>query len=151
MFRPQKTAYSRFAVRDRECVLDGYRLWVDGDLLCLRPDGPITLQVVDWLAAASLDILTRHEHYYILGDLLDAGPISPALRRRLAEHGAAYPPRAIAFYHVGIVAQGVNALLFGALNLLSRRKQPMRQFSTEADARRWLDEQRPVKTPDGAR
>jgi len=75
----------------------------------------------------------------------------PALRRRLAEHGAAYPPRAIAFYHVGIVAQGVNALLFGALNLLSRRKQPMRQFSTEADARRWLDEQRPVKTPDGAR
>lgn len=127
---------------DRECVIDGCRLWLEGDMLCLQPQGTLTAQVVDWVQSSSQYILSRHPHYYILGDLRDAGAIPAALRRRLAEYGAQHPPRAMAFYHVGLLVQGINALLFGALNILSKRKQSIRQCSSEAEARAWLQTQR---------
>lgn len=124
-------------------ILDSYRLWVEDDILCLRASGPVTAAIVDWLTGAAAEILLRHPHYYVLGNLIEAGAISPDLRRRFAEFATAHPPRAIAFFHVSMVSQGVNALLFGALNLLSKRKQPWRQCATEAEARAWLNSQRP--------
>lgn len=132
----------------KEVIIDNFRLWVEDDILCLCAGGPMTAAIADWISASATDILSRHAHYYILGDLRAAGPISPELRRRLAEFGAGCPPRAIAFFHVSLMIQGINALLFGALNLLSRRKQPLRHCATEAEARAWLETQRPARTTD---
>ncbi|MBL9005679.1 MAG: hypothetical protein JNJ46_15595 [Myxococcales bacterium] len=126
-----------------ETFIDNYRLWVEDDVLCLRASGPMTSAIVDWLVVTVPDLLSRHAHYYILADLIDAGAISPELRRRIVEFTAAHPPRAIAFFHVGLIAKGVNALLLGALNLFSKRKQLWLQCNTEGEARAWLNEQRP--------
>lgn len=134
-------------MRERECVIDGFRLWVEGDVLVLQAHGPMTAAIADWLESSTFEILSHHPQYYILGNLQEAGPIPAPLRRRLAEHGAQHPPRAIALYHVGIVVQGINALLFGAMNLLSKRKQPVAQCKSEAEARAWLESQR--QRPDG--
>jgi hypothetical protein len=139
---PSQSIYSDLGVTRNETILDNYRLWAEDDIVCLQAGGPITSSIVDWLIVMAKDITARHSHYYILGDLRGAGPITPALRRRLAEFGTAYPPRAIAFFHVSLMIQGVNALLFGALNLLSKRRQPFRQCATEAEAREWLRSQR---------
>lgn len=136
--------YSQREVIRKETIIDNFQLWVEDDILCMRPSGPMTLAIADWISAAALDILSRHEGYYILGDLGAAGAIPPMIRRRLAEFGAAHPPRAIALFHVGLVSQGINALLFGALNLLAQRKLPWRQCEDEASARQWLRAHRPA-------
>ncbi|HNN96160.1 MAG TPA: STAS/SEC14 domain-containing protein [Pseudomonadota bacterium] len=123
-------------------AIDGYRLWTEADVLCLRADGPVTSAIVDWVAETCDRLLSLYPDYYILGDLLDAGRISPELRRRLVEVARYRPPKAIAFYHVSPVALGVNALLFSALNAFSKRKIPLKQCSSEAEARAWLKSQR---------
>lgn len=133
-------------MRAQECVIDGFRLWIEDDVLCLQANGPMTAAIVDGVQARSLEILSHHPDYYILGDLRDAGLIPSGLRRRLAEYGAQHPPRAIALYNVGIVIHGINALLFGAMNALSRRKQPLKHCATEAEARAWLQTQRPARS-----
>jgi hypothetical protein len=124
--------------------IDAHTLWREDDLICLRAVGDLTAGVVDWVQTASQQILAQHPEYYVLADLLDAGPIQPALRRRLVEHVARHPARAIAFYRVNFVAYGINALLFGALNTLGKRKQLFKQFASESEARLWLSSQRPV-------
>lgn len=118
-------------------------MWIEGDLIFHRAVGTVTPAVVDWMLAASHAILAQYPHYYILGDLLEAGSMPPEIRRRYVEHGVKFPPRAIAFYRVSLIVSGINALLFGALNTLSKRKQPFKQFATEAEARNWLSSQRP--------
>lgn len=122
-------------------AIDGYRLWTEADTLCLRADGPVTSAIVDWVVATCDRLLAQYPSYYILGDLLDAGRISPELRRRLVDVGRHRPPKAIAFFHVSPVALGVNALLFSALNAFSKRKIPLKQCSSEAEARAWLTSQ----------
>lgn len=135
------------SVSAQSVEIDGHQLWVEQDVIVQRAVGVVTPAVVDWVIAASLRILAQHPHYYILGDLRDAGPIPPDLRRRYVDHGIKHPPRAIAFYRVSVIALGINALLFGALNVLAKRKQPFRQFSTESEARQWLSSQRPEPAP----
>lgn len=127
-------------------TVDGYKLWTEDELFCLRAAGPVTSAVVDALLAHLQTLCAAHPHYYILGDLLDAGSISPELRRRLVEIIAARPPQAVAFYRVSFVAHGINALLLATLNVLTRRKLPFKQFATEAEARGWLKSQRPRGT-----
>lgn len=124
--------------------IDGHTLWREDDLICLRAVGDLTAAVVDWVQLTSQQILAQHPDYYVLADLLDAGPIPPELRRRLVEQVARHPARAIAFYRVNFVAYGINALLFGALNTLGKRKQLFKQFASESEARLWLRSQRPV-------
>ncbi len=124
-------------------TIDGYQLWTENELFCLRAAGPVTAAVVDTFFARLQSLRAAHPHYYILGDLLDAGSISPELRRRLVEIVAARPPQAVAFYRVSFVAHGINALLLAALNVLTRRKVAFKQFATEAEARGWLKSQRP--------
>ena len=138
----RQSSYSGADVTREETIIDNFRLWTEDDILCLRPSGPMTAAVADELSARAVDILASHPHYYILGDLRDAGPISPKLRRRLAEFGASCPPRAIALFHASLFVQGINALLFGAINVLGQRKQPWKQCETEAEARKWLQTQR---------
>ncbi len=130
-------------MRERECVIDGFCLWVEGDVLVVQAHGSVTPAIAAWLETTTLDLLSRYPHYYMLGDLREAGAVPAVLRRRLAEHGAQHPPRAIALYHVGLVVQGINAMLFGAMNLFSKRKQPVAQCKSEAEARAWLETQRP--------
>ena len=110
----RQSSYSGADVTREETIIDNFRLWTEDDI----------------------------PHYYILGNLRDAGPISPKLRRRLAEFGASCPPRAIALFHASLFVQGINALLFGAINVLGQRKQPWKQCETEAEARKWLQTQR---------
>lgn len=146
-FGPLPTPPARYihrCVRSKEVVIDSFRLWVEDDVICLCAGGPMTLAIVDWIVTTAIGILANHPHYYILGDLDKAGPISPELRRRLAEFCSAYRPQAVSFFHVSIMIRGINALLFGAVNLLSQRKLLWRQCATEAEARRWLEAQRPL-------
>ncbi|MBL8632859.1 MAG: hypothetical protein JNM40_06505 [Myxococcales bacterium] len=136
--------YIHRGVKSKEVVIDSFRLWAEDDVICLRAGGPMTSAIVDWIAETAIGILAHHPHYYVLGDLDKAGPISPELRRRLAEFCTTYRPQAISFFHVSVMIRGLNALLFGAVNLLSQRKLVWRQCATETEARRWLDAQRPL-------
>ena len=128
-------------------VIDGHQLWVEADVLCTRASGPMTPAIVDWIVAACTGMVARHSDYYILGNLRDAGPIPADLRRRIVDFARLHPPRAIAFFHVTPLALGVNALLFGAINAFRKRKIPLKQFASEAEARAWLISQRPSLPP----
>lgn len=91
---------------------------------------------------AAEGVRTQHGHLFLLVDLKMAGLLPAESRKIMARFGAEKPPLAVALYHVSPLVRGVNALLFGAMNLLSKKPLNVMQFSTENDAAKWIQKER---------
>ena len=113
-----------------------------GDVVFLQPVGEFSLDLAQHLVLLTEEVLAQYGYSFILADLQKAGPIPADARRLLAQFGAAKPLLAVALYHVSPFLRGMNALLFGAMSLLSQKRQNMMQFSTEEAAVRWLNAER---------
>lgn len=122
--------------------MDGNIVEIDGDVLFIRASGSLTETSAIWLVQLLQRVVSRQGRLYVLGDLKDAGGIPPQSRRILIEFGKKHVAGAIAFYRASYFIRGVNALLFGALNVIGKRPQNMRHFSTEQEARTWLESER---------
>lgn len=131
-----------------ELHLGDYLLGVQGDTLFVRALGAVEPEIARGLVRTVGQITERHGRVFILCDLRHAGPMPAESRRIFIEFGARHPPvLAIAFYHVSLMVRGVNALLFSALQLVSKRPHNMRQFSGEQEARSWLAAERARLVP----
>ncbi|MFO0575050.1 MAG: hypothetical protein U1A78_13765 [Polyangia bacterium] len=86
----------------------------------------------------SAEVFARHGHLFLLADMKRAGLVPAESRRILARFAAENPPLALAMYNVGPLVRGVNALLFGAIGLLGKRRLNVMLFATEDAARAWL-------------
>ena len=131
-----------------ELHLGDYLVRPEGDVMFVRARGTVWPEIARGLVRMVSQIMERHGRIFILCDLRQAGPMPPESRRIFVEFGASHPPvLAIAFYHVSLMVRGVNALLFSALNAFSKRKIPLKQCSSEAEARAWLASQRSSLPP----
>lgn len=131
-----------------EVRLGDYLVRLDADLMFVRAFGVVGPEIARGLVRCMRQLQERHGRYFILCDLREAGPMPAESRRIFIEFGKQNPlPLAVAFYHVGLMVRGANALLFSALNLLGKQRQNMRQFSAEQEARSWLAAERARLTP----
>lgn len=131
-----------------ELHLGDYLVRPEGDVMFVRAHGVVRPEIARGLVRVVSQIMERHGRIFILCDLRQAGPMPPESRRIFVEFGASHPPvLALAFYHVSLMVRGVNALLFSAINLVSKRPHNMRQFSSEQDARSWLAAERARLVP----
>lgn len=115
---------------------------VTDDVVFLRASGVFRLELAQCFVRLTDEVWSQYGHSFVLSDLKHAGPIPADSRRLIAEYGAEKPPLAIAAYQVSTFIRGVNALLFGAMNLLGKKKQNFMQFSTEKAALEWLAAER---------
>lgn len=115
---------------------------VTEDVLFIRPEGPLRLELAHSITRLAQQVKVRHDHYFLLVDLRTAGIIDPDARRILVKFGAGSPPLAIASYGASILARGFNALLIAALNLLGTQRQNWMQFSSKEEAQTWLENER---------
>jgi hypothetical protein len=118
--------------------LGDYFVQIEDDVLFIRALGAVTEEIARGVVLLLGRVIERHGRVFIIGDLKDAGTIPPSSRRIFIEFGAKNSAAAIAFYGVGFLVRGVNALLFGAVNLIGKQPQNLRQFSTEQEARSWI-------------
>lgn len=125
-----------------EVRLGGYVVRIEEDVFLVRAGGEVTVEIAQGLVRLVRQVYTRHGRFFIIGDLKDAGPMPPSSRRIFLEFGIEHSPLAVAFFHVNLIARGVNALLFAAANLLGKKRQNMKQFSTEEEARTWIAAER---------
>lgn len=112
------------------------------DTVFLRPVGEFTLKHAQRFIFFTGEVLEKYGYSFVLADLEKAGPIPADARRVLAQFVATQQILAVAFYHVSPFIRGMNALLFGAMRLFSKKRQNMMQFSTEDAAVRWLNAER---------
>lgn len=119
-----------------------YVVRLEEDVVYVRGVGIVTVQIARDLVMLLRQVKERHGHFFIIGDLREAGTIHPEARRVFIEFGTINAPLATAFYGVSLMVRGVNALLFGAANLIGKQRQNMRQFSTEQEARTWIAAER---------
>lgn len=112
------------------------------DIVFLRPVGEFSLAHAQRFLLLTEEVMTHYGYSLVLADLEKAGPIPADARRLLAQSVATRQILAVAFYHVSPFIRGMNALLFGAMNLYSKRRQNMMQFSTEDAAVQWLNAER---------
>lgn len=126
----------------KEVYVGKVRFCVQGDVLFLRPVGEFVLEQAQCFCRLAAEISAQYGHSFILVDLKEAGPIPADARRLIAEVASGQPMLAIAMYHVSPFIRGMNALLFGAMNVLGKKRQNMMQFSTEKAAVAWLEAER---------
>lgn len=127
---------------EKEADAGELRLRIDGDILYVQPIGPLSIEHAQSILRAAERVKAQHGHLFLMVDLKRAGLLPAESRKILARFGAENPPLAVALYQVSPLLRGVNALLFGAINLLSKKRLNMMQFSTERDAREWVDAER---------
>lgn len=126
-------------------------LRTEGDLVVVQPIGVLSVEQAQRILRFAGQVHAQHGHLLLLVDLQKAGLLPAESRRLLARFGAEKPPLAVALYHVSPVVRAVNALLFGAMTLLARKRPNVMQFTTEREAREWLQAERnrllPQKDP----
>lgn len=126
----------------KEADAGDLRLRVDEDILFVQPIGSLSIEHAQSLLRASERVKAQHGHLFLMVDLKRAGLLPAESRKLLARFGAENPPLAVAIYHVSPLVRGVNALLFGAINLLSKQRLNVMQFSSEQDAAEWIEAER---------
>jgi hypothetical protein len=126
----------------REVYIGDFFIRTEVDIVFIRPSGDLDLAAAQAIVQVGAEIEAQHGPLFMLGDLHDARAIPAEARRLLVAHAVRHPPAAVAFHNVGLVARGVNALLFGAINMLGKQRQNLKQFSSESDARAWLAAER---------
>lgn len=112
------------------------------DVVFIRPKGDLSPDGAHRVIELLLRVKQRHGHCFILANLEQAGAIPPETRRLLVEHGIKHRPDAIALCGAGLLARTMNALLFGAMNLLGKSPQNTKQFGTELEGRVWIASER---------
>ena len=119
-----------------------YLLQQDGDIVFIRPEGDLPLDAGHRLLERLLRVKKEHGRCFIVANLEQAGSIPPKTRRLLVEYGTKHRPDAIALCCAGLLARTMNALLFGAINLLGKQPQNTKQFETEQEGRIWIASER---------
>ena len=101
----------------RPIRLGSYVFRIEEDVFFVCAVGDVTVEIAQGVVLLLRQVQERHGRIFMIGDLKDAGTIPPDSRRILVDFGSNNPPLAIAFYGVGLMVRGVNALLFGAAKL----------------------------------
>ena len=117
---------------------------VEQDLLFVRmhSHGRLTLEVARELLTLSALVSKQHGKHFILVDLNESGGILPEARRLILDTVRVRPPTAVAFHGGDLVQKAMNALLVGAVKLLSGSRQNIAHFRTAEEAHAWLMTQR---------
>ena len=132
------TCYDRLVSPGKETPAGDLGLRVDEDIISVAPFGDLPVEQAHRVVQLASQVLSRHGHLFLLADMKRAGLVPAESRRILVRFAAEHTPLALAMYNVGPLVRGVNALLFGAIGLLGKRRLNVMQFATEEAARQWL-------------
>lgn len=126
----------------KEVLVRGALFRIRDDVIFARPAGELARDQAELIVSLANEVFAAHGHTLVLIDLKHAGPMPVESRRLLAKLGAEQPPLAMALFNQSALHRGVTALLLGAMNLFGKRRQNVRQFSTEEAAASWLEGER---------
>ncbi len=128
--------------QNQDIFLKQHLMRQEGDIVFIRPVGELSIEAGHRLIELLRQVKQNHGCCFILSNLEQAGAIPPETRRLLIEYGIKHRPDAIALCCAGLLARTMNALLFGAMNLLGNWKQNTMQFGTEQEGRAWIAAER---------
>lgn len=116
----------------------------EGDLLIIETHGDVHLPDMEQLLDLLKDLISAHGYCLVFGDIRGGFSIDRESRRLaldgfLKEHAKHY---ANAIIGASPLSRGVVALVMGASRVLFGQANYIQFFSTEHDARAWLDLQR---------
>lgn len=136
--KPGGTCYDGVVPSGKETSGRDLLLRTDEDILFVRPVGVLSVEDTNRIVRQASDVFSRHGHLFLIADMMQAGLLPAESRRIMARFGAEKTPLALAMYNVSPLGRAVNALLFGAIGLFSKKRLNVMEFSSEESAREWL-------------
>lgn len=119
-----------------------HELWVEGDTVCVRYHGAISVAGMEQIIAYIEAVADRIGSVFLLVDSNELVFPSVEVRRLLAERGYARVKAQVRFQRDFAQTAGMSVLLQNAARLLGRPSVPTKVVETEAEARAWLAEVR---------
>jgi hypothetical protein len=114
------------------------------DVVVARIRGPYDTAVAHYLESIYIDQVNRFGYRLALLYAHETTTITPEARRLMSEWNATRKdPSAGAVIGASFAAKTVANLMSRAVALITRAPAPLNFFDTEAEARYWIDAQRP--------
>lgn len=123
--------------------LGPHRFAIDGDTLLWSPQGEISESEGDIISDRMVELARAHRYVLILIDGRNSPPLRYEVRRLYADKVRRHRIRlAVAVYGGNAASRAVAMLTFRAARLISGLDIEIRYTATEAEARKFLVEQR---------
>jgi hypothetical protein len=119
-----------------------HQLRIEDDLAYLRINGDINPPDTKGLLEHFQRVHQQKGHLFLLFDAVHAGTISAESRRMFIEWNRTYPIAAVVNFGGGMVQKALAVLLHNAIRIMTKKAPLFAYLATEAEARKWLDEQR---------
>ncbi len=130
-----------------EVMFGRHAYWFEPpDLVCCVIEGDIHVDEMRRMVGYIRARAEGCEHVLLLGDAARLGTI-PADARKEFRGAMGIPYGGVAIYHASFHTRMLAIMILGALRLLNRTRFPFEFFATEAEARRWIEEQRAALAP----
>jgi len=120
----------------------GTELRLEQDQISVRADGTLLLESVLRVGRIFREMQEQYGRFFLLVDLSKAGGMPAEVRRRMVAEVGATPPAAAAFFGGGMAARAMNALVAGALSMVTGRRQNFSYFGSREEALAWLAAER---------
>ena len=121
-----------------------HRVVFEKDFYFITFHGDVTVENAHVFNAINRRYFDEFGYLMCLGDAHKVGTMAPAARRLTAELSRELNcPGATAIFGANLIARTLATLVLKAIAIGHGRSAEMSFFKTEAESRRWLDEQRP--------
>ena len=123
---------------------------VEGDLVLLRLVGDLNEAEAVQIMAAAAAVQDIYGYHLGLSDLRSSGRLLPEARRYIGEWTKRHSLGVNASFGGSVVAFAIATLIHRAASMIRGQESKFGFFKTEAEARAWLDAQRPPRTGPGS-
>ena len=121
-----------------------HEFYYEGDILGMRFRGPITRRDLEALRKGLEALATETPSFYLLTDMAECTGIDPEARKYMSEWAKAPDVGLVAtvVYGNGFMMRALITLTLKAIKLLGQREATIHFVKDEAEARRWISEDR---------
>lgn len=129
-------------------MIGSHRVTVDGDWVELQFVGEVERSAaVDIHTLLERVLADNHGTAYVLADISALNGLHPDARRQMAEWNREHKITAAAVHGGGFAVRAIVRLAITAIKLINRDQLECVFTADEAEARRWLAEQRSLRRP----
>jgi hypothetical protein len=132
-------------------MIGRHRYQRSGDVLALQWHGNISEDDLRALREVTTGVMREVGRAFMVSDMSQATGIDAGARKYMAEwskHDGTDLISGTAVYGLNFATRAITMLALNAIKLLGQKKLDVAFLKDEADARRWVDEQRAARFPE---